>query len=76
MSQRYTVVAKNLNNVVVSGKFLDRLCKMVIGDNPYLDKESAEILSRHIDDLRATIVSQDEIIAALKDRIAEKNNNA
>lgn len=76
MSQRYTVVAKNLNNVVVSGKFLDRLCKMVIMDNPYLDKESAEILSRHIDDLRATIISQDEIIAALRDNIAERNNNA
>jgi hypothetical protein len=74
MSQRYTVVAKNLNNVVVSGKFLDRLCKMVIMDNPYLDKESADILSRHIDDLRATIVSQDEIIVALKDSIAERNN--
>jgi hypothetical protein len=74
MSQRYTVVAKNLNNVVVSGKFLDRLCKMVIGDNPYLDKESAEILSRHIDDLRATIVSQGEIITALRDNIAERNN--
>lgn len=74
MSQRYNVVAKNLNNVVVSGKFLDRLCKMVIMDNPYLDKESAEILSRHIDDLRANIVSQGEIIVALKDRIAERNN--
>jgi hypothetical protein len=68
MSQRYTVVAKNLNNVVVSGKFLDRLCKMVIMDNPYLDKESAEILSRHIDDLRATINIQDELIVVLKDQ--------
>jgi hypothetical protein len=60
------VVAKNLGGVVVSSKYLDRLCKMVIADNPYLDKESAEILCRHIDDLRLTIGVQDDTIAALK----------
>jgi len=62
------IVAKNLGGVVVSSKYLDRLCKMVIADNPYLDKESAEILCRHIDDLRLTIGVQDDTIAALKNQ--------
>jgi hypothetical protein len=68
------VVAKNLGGVVVSGKFLDRLCKMSITDNAYLDKESAEILCRHIDDLRATLGIQDETIVALKKTIESQKN--
>lgn len=68
------VVAKNLGGVVVSGKYLDRLCKMVIADNPYLDKESAELLCRHIDDLRATLGIQDDTIVALKNTIESQKN--
>jgi hypothetical protein len=68
------VVAKNLGGVVVSGKFLDRLCKMVIMDNQYLDKESAEILCRHIDDLRLTIGVQDDTTEALKKTIESQKN--
>ena len=63
------IVAKNLGGVVVSGKFLDGLCKITIADNQYLDEESRQILCRHVDDLRSTIQGLDDLVVVLKDNI-------